>query len=413
MVVNLLLVIISLAIILFGFGIWSFISIVGVTIISFYAAKRLRSKHKKLIFILSMILATGFLIAMKTLPIAYNETNSAQVFLAPFGITYYMMQVISYMIDVYKAETEPETNLIKYALYTTYVPHLFVGPVYDYNTAIDNLIGEKDFSWRNVVEGVLRAAWGGFKIFVIANRIAVLTNSVNGMPTGGAYVVFGMLLYGIQIYCAFSGGIDVALGVSKIFDIELPENFNSPFLAESVSEFWERFQTTIVGWVKKYIFKSSRKKKATTTRKIFNVLFSFFMIGFLLGNEFIIWAIINGVLTLVGTKLKTKYKALNRFLTYIALSFTWIFLIWPNGLQAISKLASIFTVHNLRTAFISIFNLGLKPYEYLILLFAFIALFVIDNNIEKVRNEIRTGALKFHYVLIAILALVTLFLGVN
>ena len=126
MVVNLLLVIISLAIILFGFGIWSFISIVGVTIISFYAAKRLRSKHKKLIFILSMILATGFLIAMKALPIAYNETNSAQVFLAPFGITYYMMQVISYMIDVYKAETEPETNLIKYALYTTYVPHLFV-----------------------------------------------------------------------------------------------------------------------------------------------------------------------------------------------------------------------------------------------------------------------------------------------
>ena len=137
------------------------------------------------------------------------------------------------------------------------------------------------------------------------------------------------------------------------------------------------------------------------------------MIGFLLGNEFIIWAIINGLCVLVGNKLKSKHKLLNRFLTYIVISFTWIFLIWPNGFQAISRLTSIFTVHNLRSAFISIFNLGLKPYEYLVLFFSFIALFVIDNNIEKVRNEIKTGALKFHYVLIVILALVTLFLGVN
>lgn len=413
MVINLLLVIISLAVIFFGFGLGSFLSIVGITLISFYAAKGLKGKHKKLIFFISIFFMTCYMIALKALPIAYNEANSAKSFIEPFGLTFYMMQVISYLVDVYRGEIESETNLIKYALYTTYVPHLLVGPVYSYDVARDNLIRTKDFEWKNVINGILRICWGLFKVFVIGNRIAILTTSISELPVGGFYVVLALLVYGIQMFATFSGGIDIALGISKIFDIELPDNFNSPFLAESVFDFWERWQTTIVAWVQKYIFNSSKKKKATRKRQVFNVLFAYFMIGFLLGNNFIIWAIINGILTLVGDKLKTKKKFLNRFLTYLVLSITWAFVIWPNGFVASSMLASIFTTHNFTSVLVSLFNLGLTGIDFLILGFGLLALFIVDDNLEKIRKELKNYSSKFQIVLITILVLVTIFAGIN
>ena len=324
-----------------------------------------------------------------------------------------MMQVIAYLIDVYRGEYECETNLIKYALYTTYIPHLFVGPVYSYDVAKDNLIRTKDFSWKNVVNGILRICWGLFKVFVIGNRIAILTKSIAELPSGGFYVLLAILVYGIQMFATFSGGVDIALGISKIFDIELPENFNSPFLAESVLDFWERWQITIVCWVHKYIFNSSKKKKATKKREVFNILFSFFMIGFLLGNNFIIWAIINGLLTMVGNSLKTKKRFLNRFLTYLVISITWIFVIWPNGFNAFAMLASIFTVHNFTSMLVSIFNLGLTGMDFILLGFGLFALFIIDDNLEKIRKELKNYSSKFQIVLITILLLVTIFAGVN
>ena len=413
MVINLLLVLISLAVIFFGFGLGSFLSIVGITLISFYAAKGLKGKHKKLIFFISIVFTTFYMIALKALPIAYNETNSVKSFIEPFGLTFYMMQVISYLIDVYRGEYECETNLIKYALYTTYIPHLFVGPVYSYDVARDNLIRTKDFSWKNVVSGILRTCWGLFKIFVIGNRLSVLTSSIAELPIGGFYVVVALLVYGIQMFALFSGGVDIALGVSKIFDIELPENFNSPFLAESVFDFWERWQTTIVNWVEKYIFNSSRKKKATKKRQVFNVLFAYFMIGFLLGNKFIIWAIINGLFTLVGNKLKTSKKFLNRILTYLVISITWAFVIWPNGFSALAMLASIFTQHNFNSVLVSLFNLGLTGIDFLLLGFGLLTMFIIDDNLDKVRKELKNYSLKFQIVLITILVLVTIFAGIN
>ena len=413
MVINLLLVLISLAVIFFGFGLGSFLSIVGITLISFYAAKGLKGKHKKLIFFISIVFTTFYMIALKALPIAYNETNSVKSFIEPFGLTFYMMQVISYLIDVYRGEYECETNLIKYALYTTYIPHLFVGPVYSYDVARDNMIRTKDFSWKNVVSGILRSCWGLFKIFVIGNRLSVLTSSIAELPIGGFYVVIALLVYGIQMFALFSGGIDIALGVSKIFDIELPENFNSPFLAESIFDFWERWQTTIVNWVQKYIFNSSRKKKATKKRQVFNVLFAYFMIGFLLGNKFIIWAIINGLFTLVGNKLKTSKRFLNRILTYLVISITWAFVIWPNGFSALAMLASIFTQHNFNSVLVSLFNLGLTGIDFLLLGFGLLTMFIIDDNLEKVRKELKNYSFKFQIVLITILVLVTVFAGIN
>ena len=413
MVINLLLVLVSLAIILFGFGLGSFLSIIGITLITFYAAKGLRQKHKKLIFLVSIFFIVCYFIAMKALPIAYGDDNSIRKFIAPFGLTFYMMQVMSYLIDVYKGECEPETNLIRYALYTTYVPQLFVGPVYNYGEALDNLTREKDFSWKNVMNGLLRASWGAFKIFVIGNRFAIFTTSIANLETGGFYVVFALLVYGIQMFATLSGGIDMALGISKVFDIELPENFNSPFLAESVFDFWERWQITIVSWVQKYIFNSSKKRKATKKRQLFNVIFAYFMIGFLLGTEYIAWAIVNGFLSLFGNRLKTKSGVINRVLTYFVISITWIFVIWPNSFNAFASFASIFTYHNALSALRSIENLGLLWSDFVILFFGLIALFVIDDNVETVRKELKRSSFKWQIVLITILSFITLFFGVK
>ena len=127
------------------------------------------------------------------------------------------------------------------------------------------------------------------------------------------------------------------------------------------------------------------------------------MIGFLLGNKFIIWAIINGLFTLVGNKLKTSKRFLNRILTYLVISITWAFVIWPNGFSALAMLASIFTQHNFNSVLVSLFNLGLTGIDFLLLGFGLLTMFIIDDNLEKVRKELKNYSFKFQIVLISLI----------
>lgn len=175
--------------------------------------------------------------------------------LAPIGISYFTLSTIGYVLDVYWEKCAAQKNLFKHALYVCYFPMLTSGPFVNYPQIAPQLFAEHRFDYTNVKFGLQRMLWGYLKKLVIADRIAILTGTLLAEPVlfPGLYIPLGVLCYAFQIYMDFSGCMDIVLGASETFQIQLPENFNRPFFAQNLPEFWRRWHMTLGLWAKEYI----------------------------------------------------------------------------------------------------------------------------------------------------------------
>lgn len=252
MIINILLLIISL-LIYASLGITNLIFILFSIFSSFFAAKAFKNKNKKYIFLLTIILNILVLFFFKFTifkEVLFNNLN----IMVPLGISYYTLQVVSYLVDVYKNKYSAEKSLWKYMLSIAYLPHLFIGPIAKYEEIKDSIFNNRKINSANLYLGIIRIFWGLSKKFIIAGRIAIITNTITNNGYSGWYVFLAVILYSIQLYADFSGGIDIILGLSKILGIDLKENFDSPFSAQSVKEFWRRWHISLGKWLKEYIY---------------------------------------------------------------------------------------------------------------------------------------------------------------
>lgn len=176
----------------------------------------------------------------------------------PLGISFYTFQSAGYLIDVYHGKMEADKNIFQYALFVSYFPQIIQGPIGRHRDLAHQLFEPHAFDYTRVKFGIQRILWGFFKKLVIAERAAVIVNEVfdNFQAAGyrGVTLFVAALIYSVQIYADFSGGMDVVCGVSEIFGIRLAENFKRPFFAKSVSEFWNRWHITLGAWMKDYVF---------------------------------------------------------------------------------------------------------------------------------------------------------------
>lgn len=193
----------------------------------------------------------------------FDSTNKIAYvnFLLPMGISFYTFQSVGYLIDVYRGKIKADRNLFQYALFVSYFPQIIQGPISRYHELAHQLYEAHTFDYKRAKFGAQRILWGFIKKLVIAERIAVIVDLVfNNFYTGELYNFYGftvfmaVLLYGFQIYADFSGGIDIVCGVSEILGIQLTENFRRPFMAKSVSEFWQRWHMTLGSWMRDYVF---------------------------------------------------------------------------------------------------------------------------------------------------------------
>lgn len=177
-------------------------------------------------------------------------------FLVPIGISYYTLQIISYLTDIYRGTLKPEHNLIKIALYLSFFPQIMEGPISRYSEIADDLYEGKSLSINNVKHGYQRIAWGLFKKLVVADRVAAIVSAVYSSYSeyDGSVILLGVLMYTTQLYMEFSGCMDIIMGTGEIFGVKLPENFKQPFLAKDASDFWHRWHITLGTWFKDYIF---------------------------------------------------------------------------------------------------------------------------------------------------------------
>lgn len=191
---------------------------------------------------------------LERLPIPFELEEKK--LLMPIGISFYTLQAIGYMADVYWGKIKAEERLGKMALFLGFFPQIMEGPICRYSDTADALWSGSPIKMTNLSEGYVRIFWGLFKKKIIADRLAILVGTVFGNHTQyqGAVIAAAAVAYTIQLYMEFSGCMDIIIGSGKAFGVTLPENFRQPFCARSAAEFWRRWHITLGTWFKAYIF---------------------------------------------------------------------------------------------------------------------------------------------------------------
>lgn len=191
----------------------------------------------------------------------------------PLGISFYTFMAVSYCVDVYREVSEGEKSPFKLMLFLSFFPHIMQGPIDRYDALAPQLYEGHAFDFDRMTQGLYRMIWGFFEKLVIADRLAILVNTVfdNSDSYSGAYLLIAVFCYAIQIYVDFAGYMDIALGASKVIGIHPAENFNAPYFAATIPEFWRRWHMTLGGWFRDYLFypilRSSLCKKITKRLK--------------------------------------------------------------------------------------------------------------------------------------------------
>ena len=176
--------------------------------------------------------------------------------LMPLGMSFFSFQAVGYMIDVYRSKYPAQRNFFKYFVFVSYFPHILQGPFSRYDILGESILKEHKFSYDRMCAGTARIMWGFFKKIVIADQIGISVDKIldNYQNYTGFNILCVVFLYAIQIYADFSGYMDIVCGFSRILDIELQENFNQPYFAKSIDEFWRRWHMTISQWFRDYMF---------------------------------------------------------------------------------------------------------------------------------------------------------------
>lgn len=228
-----------------------------------------QEKKRKEVLLITILVNIGILVVLKYVNfgiytidgIAYLFGRSDALiesvdFLVPLGVSFYTFSLLGYVVDVYYGIAVPQKNFLKLALYGMYFPVILSGPILKYREHGEQFFEPHPFDYRQVSYGLQRMLWGFFKKLVIAERLGVLVNTVYGQYTDypGVYIWFATICYAFQLYTDFSGCMDIVLGMSESFGIILPENFNTPFFAKSIAEYWRRWHITLGVWMKDYVF---------------------------------------------------------------------------------------------------------------------------------------------------------------
>ena len=174
--------------------------------------------------------------------------------LLPLGISFYTFQTMGYAVDVCRGTASGEKNFFRFHLFASYFPLMVQGPICRYPQLAPHFFGVHTYDEKQVSFGLQRMLWGYFKKLVVADRLAPVVMALHSVENSGAAFFLMSLCYAIEIYGDFTGGIDVVLGLSQALGIELPENFQLPFSAKSVAEYWRRWHITLGEWMKRYIF---------------------------------------------------------------------------------------------------------------------------------------------------------------
>lgn len=323
-------------------------------------------------------------------------------FLLPVGISFYTFQALGYIIDVYRGKIEAEVNPLRYALFVSFFPQLVAGPIERSENLLKqvrNVDKMKIWNYENVTNGLTLMVWGLFVKMVIADRVAILVDTVfDGVYLyGSVALIAGAVGFALQIYCDFMGYSTIAVGAARVMGFTLMENFDTPYLATSVSEFWRRWHISLSTWFRDYVYIPLGGNRCSKVRKYFNLMVTFGVSGLWHGANwtYIFWGLLHGMYQVVGdmtrpfrkkifTKCQAKTESFSFKLaqmagTFILVDIAWIFFRADSLRIAVDYCKRLFTRWDPWSLFNGeIYNLGLDRTEFNILIVASVALLLVD-----------------------------------
>lgn len=303
----------------------------------------------------------------------------------PVGISFYTFQALSYTMDVYRGEIYVEKNLFKYALFVSFFPQLVAGPIERSKNLLIQISQRHRFDFERARDGLLLMLWGYFLKLVIADRLAILVDTVYRDPGQyqGLILVVATLFFGVQIYCDFASYSLIAIGSAQVMGFQLMDNFRQPYFARSIGEFWRRWHISLSTWFRDYLYIPLGGNRKGKLRLYLNTLIVFLVSGLWHGASwtFVIWGALHGLFQVGGQLLRPLKKAINRALhideeaasfklgqmliTFLLVNFSWIFF-RARGLQAAREIVISIATHWNPWIFLdgSLYELGLSARSF-------------------------------------------------
>ncbi len=328
--------------------------------------------------------------------------------IVPVGISFYSLQLVAYLVDVYKGSIEPQLNPLKYALFVSFFPQIIQGPIPRYKQLGSQLFDGNKYEFENLVRGFQLVIWAFFLKYMIADKAAVIVDRVfdNYLGYSGLYVWVAGILYSIQLYADFLSCTTMSIGVARMFGIQLENNFNHPYFSKSIKEFWRRWHMTLSYWLRDYIYIPLGGNKKGKLNKWINILITFLVSGLWHGNswKFVFWGLLHAIYQIIGEVRNIIFKNIGyeqsntenqklqdigrQIVTFILVMFAWVIFRAESLRASIVMLKSmIFSINPWILFDDSLFNLGLSWKECVVLAIS-IAVFFSISKMQEAGNII-------------------------
>lgn len=413
--------------------------------------KDLYNKKKKLIVIIAVAFNVGILLILKYSTFFNSNINNlfdllkipvkftVPKFIMPIGISFYTLQAVSYIFDVYRGLIKPDKNLGRLALYMSFFPQIMEGPICRYSDTAFQLWSGKSVTYESLTFGLQRILLGIMKKIVIADRLNPLIIKVFSMEEyyNGGIIAIASIAYTCQLYMEFSGTMDIVIGTSEIFGINVPENFKQPFFSKTISEFWKRWHISLGSWFKDYVFypiamsNKSRKLTSISKKRLGNyygpligsslALFTVWLLNGLwhgVGWNYIFFGIYHFILILSGNIMYpviekiTNYLNINRnnllykiiqiLKTSVLVCIGELFFRANGFIAGFSMFTTIIKDFSIKPLIDgTIFKLGIDKYDVFIICFSVVIIFIISYFKEKgvnIRREINNKNIKVRWL---------------
>lgn len=431
-----------------SFNIKYFIFLLFVAASTYYSAKLFeKNKHNKLIFISCIIVNTLLWGIIKVLPwslhvlsIALSKLNITFTepfwnIIVPIGISYYLLQALSYLIDAYKGKIKAENNFFKYLLFLSYFPAIVQGPISRYDKFMPELLNTKKYSSQNTINSLILILFGLIKKIVLADRLGLFVNNCfsNYQDLHGIILYIGAIFYSLQLYLDFSGCVDICRGISRILNIELINNFNRPYFSMSIKEFWSKWHISLSNWLKDYIYIPLGGNRKGKLKKYLNIIITFLVSGIWhgAGFSFIFWGFLHGLYQIIGDftkniRLKIKKlikveensfsdKVYKTIITFNLVTFAWIFFRSPSFLSALNYIKNMFVSADLWVLFDNtIYDMGMNQNFMILIISQVIILFVLEFKFhqDEIINKITHLHIILRWTIYILLIMDVVFFGV-
>lgn len=275
----------------------------------------------------------------------------------PLGLSFYTLQAVGYLADVYLKKIEVEKNWWDYMLFVSFFPQIASGPISKAQDLLPQIKSQRLFKYEQVVQGLRWLLWGMFMKVVMADRVGIYADTIfnNYEHMSGLSCFLGSLLYTLQIYGDFAGYSFMALGVGQLLGFELVNNFHRPYFSQSITEFWHRWHISLSTWLKDYIYIPLGGSRCSKARNYWNIFVTFLVSGIWHGANwtFIVWGGLHGIFQIIEKMLKLQKpssagitKVVRILVTFLLVNFAWVFFRMPSLDKATDMIIKMFTNHD-------------------------------------------------------------------